>query len=245
MIFNIDHARFGSGSYTWDGVEPVEWGAVASDWMMVIPVSGTLTIKASIPRADLCIVAAGMPGNIGSGDHGSSGGNGGEMISLTGISLPAGTYTVTVGESGQNTILEAPDGRRWVARSGYGEPGGGQEGSSGPDGAVGSLAWNDAETILRPGWLYGSSGGRGFVLDYQYNRYEARPGGSVGAASEDDTVGHGGTMSHPKGYAGCKNTGQGGGGGARIWNESSYDGYNGGDGGSGVVLIRRHTEEIA
>lgn len=248
MVFNLKRPAFGRGTWNFvpsSGETQPEWDAEGMDWMMAIPVSGTLTLSAGIPHADLCLVAAGKPGNPGDGDRGSAGGNGGEVISLTDIALPAGTYTVTVGASGQDTVLTAPDGRSWTARSGYGEPGGGQAASSGSAGSDGSLAWNDAATRLRSGWLYGASGGVGFVLDYRYARYQAYPGGSVGSASTDENAGHGGIEEHPNGYAGAAGSGQGGGGGARIWNGSYYDNYDGGAGGFGSVLLRAHKEAAA
>lgn len=236
MIFNLKRPGFGAGSFTFDGTEQPAWASEGAAWMMAVPVSGTLTLAVGIPHADLCLVAAGKPGKDGS--LGQEGGAGGELVSIADVALPAGAFTVTVGESGQDTTLLAPDGRSWTARSGYGS-------AAGRPGADGVLAWDDADTLLNAGWLYGAGGGYGSVTDYQYQDTAASPGGSVGEASSDTTNGHGGPPAHPVGYPGLKNTGQGGGGGRRGWTGSGYSDAAGGAGGSGILLIRSHKEVTA
>ena len=231
MIFNLNRAQFGASSYSWDGADPVEWAHAGSDWMMALPISGNLTLLVGIPRADICVVAGGSPG--ADGGSGLAGGAGGQALSFTDVSLPAGIYVATVGESGQDTTLLAPDGRSWEAESGEGSAGG-------RPGSDGVLAWGDPDTLLRAGWLYGPGGGSGSILDYQYVETPAALAGSVGAASDDTSYGKGGE--HGVGHAGLDGTGQGGGGGSRVWNGTRYVDYTGGAGGVGCILIRKHVE---
>lgn len=245
MLFNLSKGAFTTRSFQYSGDS--SFARSGTDYMIVLENSNangsTFRLLKTIAKADICLVGGGNPGNSGNMEgNGSAGGNGGEIINIYSVNLPAGDYTVIVGESGKNTVLTAPDGRTWTARCGNGALGGRQPGSSGSDGENGSAAWNDNNTLLRPGWIYGSGGGVGYVKDYQYIEYAAGRGGTVGTASESELDGHGGTSSHRAGYAGLSGAGQGGGGGTRVWNGSGYENASGGDGGSGAILIRKHKE---
>ena len=242
MIFNLRRPAFGRGSWSFvpaSGAEQPEWDAEGMDWMMAVPVSGTLTLAMSVFHADICLIAAGQPGT----DDGTRiGGNGGGMITATDITLPAGVYNVTVGVSGSDTVLTAPDGRSWTARSGEGAAGGTY---GHPNGYPGQLAWNDAHTLLRPGWLYGPGGGYGHNRDSYEVDHPGGAGGDLGTAPADEHAGDGGIYpGHLDGYPGCPGTGQGGGGGARFY-DGSFTNYDGGAGGSGSVLLRAHKEVSA
>lgn len=235
MIFNLKRPGFNRGAWNFvpaSGDTPPEWDTAGADWMMAIPVSGTLTLTVGIIHADLCLVAAGKPGND------DDGGDGGQLVNITDVTLPAGVYTVTVGVSGSDTVLTAPDGRSWTAQSGAGA-------AHGRPGGDGDLAWDDPDTLLRPGWIYGSGGGRGEIRDNNYTHYDFYPGGSIGTADTATTWGQGGTFSHMDGYPGFPGTGQAGGGRARYWNGSRYVSGTPGVGGSGSVLIRNHKEVTA
>lgn len=243
MLFNLNRGVFTNRSYEYPGQS--DFRRSGSDYMFALLTSessgSTFRLLKSIANADLCLVAGGQPGYEGDWQTqtGGAGGNGGEIVNVTCVYLPAGDYIVTVGESGENTVLVAPDGRTWTARSGYGSSGGTGNGRPGDPGA---FAWGDANTTLYAGWKLGAGGGHGYVYSNQYQKIDAAPGGSVGAASEATTNGHGGTNAHQIGYAGLTNVGQGGGGGARIFNGSDYYNYDGGAGGSGIILIRKHKE---
>lgn len=241
MIFNLNKSTFGRNSFLWTGAEAISWADSGDDWMMAIPASGLLSILTGIPRADVCIVAAGKPGENGivNGERAGQGGNGGGIVEFTDISLSAGVYNITVGTSGQNSIVRKPDGTIWTAASGQGAAGG-------SPGAGGSLAWNDPDTLLNPGWLYGAGGGHGAKHERSESRTVSYAGGSVGAASADQYAGHGGGIGtnqedHQEGWAGVAGTGQGGGGGRYYYN-GDYYGFDGGAGGSGIILIRKHKE---
>lgn len=242
MIFNLKRPAFGEGAYTFDGSEQPGWASEGADWMMSIPVSGTLTLFAPILHADLFLVAGGQPGETGSAADGGHGGAGGGLLSLTDVSLAAGAWTVTVGVSGSDTVLVGPNGETWTAVSGQGKAGGGR-GQAGTDG---DYAWGDSDTLLNPGWRYGAGGGHGATHNSAETRTSSTAGGSVGAASDDPYVGHGGGIGsraedHQLGWDGAPRTGQGGGGG-RGWYNQWAQGVAGGAGGSGNVLLRRHKE---
>ena len=240
MLFNFSRGDFTEHSIGYTG--EFEFSKVGRDWMAVFKSSGTLTLRRSITSADLCLVAAGMPGKAGvvNSSPNGVGGDGGGKVEATEVTLPAGTYTVTVGVSGQDTVVEAPDGRSWTAVSGDGKTGG-----RGND-RDGVLAWGDENTLLNAGWLYCAGGGSGATHVPGDARQASAPGGSVGAASEDTMVGHGGGIGtnaeeHQQGWDGCAGTGQGGGGG-RYWNNQGWQGRDGGAGGSGAFLLRSHKE---
>ena len=240
MLFNLNKGAFTGQSFQYSGES--EFGRAGRDYMIALKTGSgaTLRLLKTIAHADLCLVAGGAPGN--DGDHGSWGGNGGEVLNITNVSLPVGDYTVTIGGSGQNTVLAAPDGRTWTSRSGYGSPGGDQTGSDGVDGVDGVSPFGDANAPIKAGWLFGPGGGHGFVRDNDYRERASGNGGSVGAASSDTTNGHGATEAHRNGYDGLANTGQGGGGASKIWTGSYYSAGNPGAGGSGILFIRRHKE---
>lgn len=238
MLFNFDYMTGGSiaeGDFSFAGRhEFLSDGS--GNFELILFESGVLTWLIDPGEVDICLVAGGMAGSENPGDYGDSrGGNGGEVVNITNQQLTAGSYSATVGQSGEDTVLETPDGT-WTAHSGEG---------SAPT-ADGVPAWGDEKTLLRPGVLYGAGGGAGSVLDYQWISYDATPGGSVGAADDGAPNGHGGTPDHPAGYDGLAGTGQGGGGGRREWTVYKgsyyYAQYAGGKGGSGAILIRNHKE---
>lgn len=238
MLFNLNRGVFTNRSYEYPGQS--EFTRSGSDYMFALLTSNAsgsvFRLFKSIPNADLCLVAGGKEGADGST---YTGGTGGEVVNVTGVFLPAGEYTATIGESENNTVLASPDGRTWTARSGYGSAGG--DGAN-ADGDPGAFAWGDSNTTLYPGWKYGAGGGRGYRLNNTYAEYASGNAGSAGAAPTDAKAGAGGESGHLSGYPGAANTGMGGGAGARVWNGSYYDNYDGGAGGSGIILIRKHKE---
>lgn len=252
MIFNLRRPVFSRGAWTFtpaSGAAEPEWDAQGTDWMMAIPCSGVLTIAIAIPHADLCLVAggqSGVKGNWQTTDN-CKGGSGGEVLNLSDVYLPAGDYSITLGASDQNTVLTAPDGRSWTARTGQGSPGGGRTGSTGSDGVAGTPAFGDTSTLLRPGWLYGPGGGHGVLNGYSGDHVDSGAGGDLGTAPADEDAGHGGVVGDLAGRPGCPGTGQGGGGGGMVynWGRSGYDEGLGAAGGSGVFLMRNHKEVTA
>lgn len=241
MLFNLNKGAFTGRSFQYSGNS--DFKRSGTDFMIVLEDSNangsTFRLLKTIANADICLVAGGKAGGEGQSSD-DFGGDGGEVINVYGVRLPAGDYTVTVGESGANTTIVAPDGRTWTAESGKGAEGG--HAGKGDDG---TLAWNDANTLLRSGWIYGSGGGRCWVFSNNWvTENDAYPGGSIGTASSESTWGHGGEQHHENGYPGFPGTGQGGGAGARVWN-GSYVRYAQGPGGRGAVLIRKHKEASA
>lgn len=221
MLFNLNRGGFGERSFQWVGT--TEFERDGTDFMFALGAgSGTLRLLRTIVDADICLIAGGeTPEN-------ETGGDGGEVVNVYNVTLPAGNYTVTVGASDQDTTIAAPDGRTWTARTGYGAKGG--TGGYESEGKPGVFAWDDENTILRPGWIYGSGGGRAYQ-----DGTESASGGSIGTASSDTTWGHGGTAAHLDGWPGYTGSGQGGGGRGK----DGLDYGSGGSGGSGSILVRK------
>lgn len=253
MLFNLNAGAFTKQSYQFPGNS--DFARSGADYMIVLESSSasgsTFRLLKSIARADICLVAGGAPGKDGyySTPQKADGGNGGEVLNITNVSLPAGDYTAIVGESGKNTVLTSPNGTTWTARSGSGADGGHAEGvGDAVNGRGGEFAWGDSNTLLRKGWKYGSGGGAGYVLDYNGHSHASGNGGDVGTASADESVGRGGqSESSMNGNAGASGTGQGGGGSASVynWGASDYTSGTPGAGGSGAILIRKHKEANA
>ncbi len=244
MLFNFDYSTGGSiaeGDFSFAGKhEFLSDGS--GNFELILYESGVLTWYTDPGDVDICLVAGGMPGE----EESVLGGKGGEVVNVTNQHLTAGTYNATVGGSGEDSSLAAPGGASWTANSGEGA-------ETGRPGRDGSLAWGDANTLLRPGVIYGSGGGYGSVLDYRGIVVDADLGGSVGTADDGKPNGHGGSEAHPVGYSGMDGTGQGGGGGRREWTVETHSSYTrsyyvnhgGGKGGSGAILIRNHKEVSA
>ena len=229
-----------NGNYLFDSNENGDWEIA----ILSSGVTSNFNLLKNISSADICIVAGGAKGLTGVAG-GGPGGKGGEVITATDITLPVGIYTVTIGGSGANSVLSAPDGRVWTARSGYGK---GQTWLNNIKvGVDGDWAWNDKNTLLLSGWRYGAGGGYGsYVNNTTYTDIGAAgAGGSVGNASDDQNNGRGGTLDHGEGYPGFPSTGQGGGGGRYYVEGSGYGvGFKGGNGGKGIILIRKHKNVI-
>lgn len=237
MLFNLSRGAFGKNSVKYTG--EYEWKKVGNDWMLAFWTSGTLTLQQSIAMADVCVVAGGQSG-LEAELNGGKGGKGGEVKNSTNIRLQSGVYSVVIGGSDQNSSIIGASVNIEAETAG-GAPGGGN-GHNERSGGEGEPPWNDPDTLLCNGWIFGSGGGRGSYVNDAGWVYtgDAGDGGSVGSASSDTTNGKGGTPSHPNGYNGLANTGQGGGGPRHFYNGSSTG--NPGDGGSGVILIRKHKE---
>lgn len=237
MLFNLNRGGFGERSFQWVGT--TEFERDGTDFMFALGAgSGTLRLLRTIVDADICLIGGGRSAGHNrrsSSGGGEVGGDGGEVVNVYNVSLPAGNYSLTVGASDQDTVLEAPDGRTWTARTGYGAYGG--TGGYYANAEDGSLAFDDENTLLRPGWIYGSGGGRGLAQS-GYDITAATSGGDIGTADAADTWGHGGVEGHLDGYPGFPGSGQGGGGLGRI--DGDYGSI--GLGGAGSVLIRKHKE---
>ena len=185
--------------------------------------------------------------------HGAPGGNGGECVTRSGISLAANTnYSVSIGGSDQNTTISGGD-LSITAASGHGSSGG-AGGIAAQDtttnasaGTAGVYAYGKpSDTLITnafKGHKFGAGGGGGgsmLYIDQNKNSLPANGGESNGPNHE---YGKGGSYGSKKGSAGYPNHGQGG-GGPYFWYTGSANRYGDGTdsslglGGSGIVFIR-------
>jgi hypothetical protein len=172
-------------------------------------------------------------GEAGDGPGGGEGGNAGQYQTASNFAIQrAFNYTVTVGAGG---IANGGDGGNSVFGSitstgGAGSTtNGGGTGASGTsstiNGAPGLASSITGTSVIRAGG--GGNGGAGCNGGFA-------PG--IGGAGGGGTGGQGST-----GGTGAANTGSGGGGGSRCWPYTQYQVatyQNGGNGGSGVVILK-------
>ena len=92
-----------SGSY--------RFATTGSAFELAFLTSGTLKLKKALTGASLFLVGGGDAGQGGTTHTtGNYGGNGGEVKTTSSLSLAAGSYTVTIGGSGEDTTVLCPDG---------------------------------------------------------------------------------------------------------------------------------------
>ena len=246
--------------------EPIN-ATVRTDAKINQTIKGTqnYTIPTGYNKMDLFAVGGGGGGGDSSNGYGYSGGGGGGGYTRTVKNIavtPGQILNIIVGAGGShgskgktggssivtrnNTTLISAEGGKCV---GYGNMDGGDGGSGGGNGAAlrveavnggagasdgadsaSSLGGKGQGTTTRAfgeleGTLHAGGGGGGAA---------GRGGGSVGGAGGAGGGGAGGGQ-YAMGIAGSANTGGGGGGGGYTRNDTSYAG---GNGGSGIVLIR-------
>jgi hypothetical protein len=200
--------------------------------------SGTLGISGGNLACEYLLVGGGGSGGSGTWpDFPAAGGGGGEggQVLTGSTTINAGSYSVTVGGSQQNTtigaILTALKGNNGGNASG-GLKGSGGTGNPGADGGIGGNASSDsaangqngtASSISGTSVTYGGGGGGGGLFASGSDR--VRGFGGTGGG------GNGGAFSSPTTNPSNGTANRGGGGGG---------GYNAtvGAGGSGIVIIR-------
>lgn len=196
---------------------------------------------------DVFLVAGGASGARGySNAAGGAGGNGGETILIKNFKpVFSQTYQMIIGSSDSNTT-----GFDKIARSGYGSTGGrggecwGNTHSAHPSaGANGVVAFNGSNetglNLLPSSYrniLYGAGGGGAHCVNslYVWSTDAGSNAGGLTGGGEGGSDPNGGNGA--VGKNGLVNTGGGGGGGCA--NGISSTTYRGGDGGSGIILIR-------
>ena len=227
------------GDFHFDTENGMLYGKEGSDWEVAFLLNGTLILDKPLNNVDVFMVNAGGNGKNGSdGDSaGGAGGNGGKYQTWTGTSIPAGTYAVTVGQSDGATtsfgeLMEVSSDAAFF-EGGRGSVGGIYSGAthaadSGDDGVY---AFGDVSNIIYPARRYGSSGGGGGQSST--NNPSANASGQPGG----ENAGAGSSNINTNGGPGLANSGSGGGGGfGRFANGGSHT--SGGNGGSGIILIR-------
>lgn len=178
---------------------------------------------------------AGSPGgNTEFGGLTAIGGGRGSLLEAT----PAG-HGGSGGGAGRNGTSAG------LGTSGQGFNGGAHSGTLGSGGGAGGGGAKEAGTAASSANLNGSKGGDGRACDFSGSSV-TYAGGGGGSSSVPGTGGAGGaggggagdgTASNP-GTAGTANTGGGGGGGGTRTSPEAP----GGDGGSGIVIIRYRTD---
>lgn len=208
-----------------------------SDWEVAFLLNGTLVLDKALNNVDVFMVNAGRNGGNGAdGDSaGGVGGNGGKYQIWTGTSIPAGTYAVVVGQSdGATTSF----GELMAVSSDAASIPGGDRALGGPYetnheagiGTNGVYAFGDSANLIYPARKYGSSGGGG-------GTYSASNGANYPGKLGGENAGAGSSNINTNGGAGLANSGAGGGGGFGYYSGRGSH-TSGGNGGSGIILIR-------
>jgi alpha-tubulin suppressor-like RCC1 family protein len=191
--------------------------------------NGTFTLLGASTPCDILIVGGG-------GGSGNGGGGAGGLIYQTGVSVPAGTYSATVGAGGSYATNGSPSSFLNLVALGGGAGGtcdtnyvaltpGQNGGSGGGAGGTGSLNIVGIGSQGQSGGLYNSgSGGGGGGGGYTSSGYPSQvtTNGGSGLVVFGSTYAAGG--SGTSGGVGTPNTGNGG--------------SNGYSGGSGIVIVR-------
>ena len=222
------------------------------DWKIRFLTSGTLTFDSPVSVLDVFLVGGGGAGSKADTGGGSSGGGGGYTTTVKNIKVENNvSYEIVVGDGGQTSSEDGSEstafnqsaaggiGAKKRSAGGNGGSGGGvYNGKGASDGA------NAANRSDLSSWKGGTGQG---TTTREFGESDGTLYSGGGGASSNSGGsgggGKGGTSSHPAGYAGTTNTGGGGGGGYRLQNSDSGNTYGaGGKGGSGIVIIRNHTE---
>jgi hypothetical protein len=257
MDKNVDNIVASGGTVTYDGNYVIH----------TFTNSGTFTINQAV-NAEVLVVAGGGGGGAGINGYGGSGGGGaGGVIYNANYSISANSYSVTVGAggagrgsdyrgySGENSVFStltaiggggggATNDSRGEEDGANGGSGGGAGGSRGINGGTGSQGGDGGDSSDVYPYLGG--GGGGYSEDGGDGGTGTGAGGdgiqtSIRGSSEyfagGGAGGRGGTPGLGGGgedYCGDATANTGGGGGGC----SNTGGTIGGDGGSGIVIIR-------
>lgn len=218
-------------------INSAEMKAVRGSITQITYDSGSRTIQFSpdVDEFDCSAVGGGQDGYAGygskSGSHGGNGGNAGEVVNSANNINNFQKITVTVGDKGQNSVIE----NIITARGAYLAGGAGGSyyyGQTRSHSQKGTDA--NASFLYPPSSVSGAGGGGGG--DHRGNSENGKAGGSPGG-------GKGGSLSNG---AGGTTKGSGGGGGFMTWSdEDNYYAYKGGSGQPGLVgFMWRYKEDL-
>lgn len=237
--YEFDYDKLSNGTYNWE--------------LALLSGSGTnLRFSRVTDKIDIFIVGSGANGGRGSSNPdyqyyaiGGKGGSGGEIKTLSNITIATNTnYPVTIGSAGNTTSITI-GGTTYSCSSGAGKVGGDGAvvygnayiATVGENGQNGEWAFGSSSTKLRTGYRYGASGGGGGTRNAYYYIIRGYGTGGKGPASGSGGAGNGGVYNKGGGNA-TDNSGAGGGGGG--YDQENYNDYDGGIGGSGIIIIRNH-----
>lgn len=213
------------------------------NWELAFKANGEFTLKKDLTGVDIFIIGAGFNG---SGTN--NGGNGGYYTTFFGDTLKAGGHSVVIGST--NGAISSIDDKM-VSNSDLHTTGGAggkivgdQYTASAQDagaGSTGVLAFNDPNTIINRGRLYGASGGggaaRGYNSTIQASVYAAPGAGASYGSGAGGKISD--TASERNGGNALANSGSGGGGRSiGYWDGSQTLNGNPGLGGSGIIILR-------
>lgn len=207
--------------------EIANYNGTGETWRLhTFTASGTLIIATAPRPFSYLIVAGGKPGGTATSHPGAFGGAGGQVLENLAASLAPGTYSITVGNSDQDSTAFS-----LTAVSGDGAAGGTpNSASAGGPGAVGTTS-----SVTGTSVIYGSGGGAGGAGQMS----AGSAGGAGGSGAGNGGSGGSTNLGAPgqPGTAGAGNRGGGGGGGGGRSLTLSTAGGVGGAGGSGLVVV--------
>lgn len=202
-------------------------------------------VLTTFATVDILVVGGG--GSGGKSAEAGGGGGAGGVITATGLQLPPGTYTATVGDGGAVPASDGVGGSGedssfvgFVAKGGGG--GGSQESINGADGGSGgggggrdsggTSAGGDTETY---GWPYVFRSQEGYVAPTNYeNLSQGNDGGTTTATSGDVGAGGGGAGAAGGSTSGSSPPAGNGGDGVQNAFRTGSNVYYGGGGGGGT-----------
>lgn len=261
-ILSIEEAT----EYTVEVVVPRNWFTYTGDWkwynddedsgIVELYGSGTFTAKSNV-NVDLCIIGGGASGSRATTYY-NAGGGAGYMSIITGTSLTAGNYPVTIGQGGARTAMSSQGNAGETSSFGSftangGRPSSGNNGGNGGSGG-GASQRSGSNYYAGAGGSNGSNGLSNFA-SYQGGQGDGLTKYLFGDESLDLYCGGGGGSAYTAGHEGAGGNGGGGAGlGGRTSNipggdgtkygagggagMSYYDNQYGGAGYQGAVFIR-------
>ena len=238
--------------YTYSGTAPRFKHDNSGNWEICFTGDCTITFQRILTTIDVFVVAGGQKGKygrLGSGTNtaiGGNGGKGGGIANATNVRVwPGETDEIRIGKSGEDSYafgVSAVSGAGYNGGSGAKITGTTVTNTATAGSDAGSSSYDDCafgtnDALFWPGYKYGAGGGGGGAKVSD----TASPGAAGGGGRTVDNVllPAGGDGKAGNGEAGTTNSG-GGGGGAGFVNGSQYISYEGGKGGSGIVIIRNH-----
>lgn len=253
-------------SFAGTGYETITQSEVGGvkNWQIKVKADGQITFNKVVDKVDIFLVGGGGGSSVGSGGAGPGGG-GGYTTTIRGVEVQEGvTYIFDVGAGGLGNVTGTTGNGKpskvlklvnsnqvqiGIADGGYsganggdgGSGGGGNNSAGGSDGSdgVGSPAGNGQGTTTSEfgegGTLYAGGGGGYGNTNWGYNS------GGEGGAGGGGRAAYGGQWDGADGEDGEANTGGGGGAGYDWWNKDNTSETRekpGGNGGSGIIIIR-------
>lgn len=210
------------------------------NWQLVFLSSGTLNFQRVVDSIDVFIVDGGSNGDPGysvsTTAHGGNGGDGGRAKTHSAVAVATGmNYQITVGAAngGSSGAFDKSTSGGTKKSGGTGASAADNNPYPAASGENGTLSFDGAgdRSGYYPNYRYGASGGGGGAKSPNGTIAASGSGGSNGG-------GAGGAYNASGSAASSNNSGAGGGGGGMEISGGSYIDQPGGNGRSGIVIIR-------